>query len=152
MSAYRSNPQEYLTKIACRKALSGDANLILKIHDFLERRSVINFYFSSHGEEHFETGSRPRQVTPPPGPVPAPDPEPYLFFSSIKVLSKNLRPFCDLCGLSCHLFWFVRDSENACLACLKAMTPAQAQGYVKHDINNKGVEPSRAQRNPWTIE
>lgn len=32
VAAYRTNPQQYLTKIACRKALLGDANIIMKIH------------------------------------------------------------------------------------------------------------------------
>lgn len=32
---FRSNPTRYLTKIACRRVLKGDANAILRIHRFL---------------------------------------------------------------------------------------------------------------------
>jgi hypothetical protein len=39
----QAQPYKYLTKIACRRALKGDANAIHRIHRFLEEQGIINF-------------------------------------------------------------------------------------------------------------
>lgn len=160
MCAYRRQPEEYLTKIACRKALAGDANLILKIHEFLERRGVINFYFSPHGQEHFESSFKPRVPRPslckarPPSP--AREAESDLLFNSIKLLSKNLRPFCEQCGLSCGLCWFSepgRVRAVLCAGCVEALPRGEAEHYAKQDFTSKPTPDARGQsRNPWTVE
>ena len=45
----------YLTKIACRRILRGDANRIMRIHNFLESEGVINFGLSLDGLHNFKS-------------------------------------------------------------------------------------------------
>lgn len=40
------DPTRCLTKIACRKLLRGDCNAIFRIHNFLEKVSIINYQVS----------------------------------------------------------------------------------------------------------
>jgi hypothetical protein len=54
---FRSNPDCYLTKIACRRALKGDANAILRVHCFLEQQGLINFGLSPTGTGMFDASS-----------------------------------------------------------------------------------------------
>ena len=51
---FRSSPERYLTKIACRRVLKGDVNAILRIHHFLEEQGIINFGLSPTGGGLFD--------------------------------------------------------------------------------------------------
>lgn len=126
---YRSNPQTYLTATACRRALSGDACGITRIHKFLEHWGIINF--------NVDPESCPQKVLPFPQPAYLSgsnhkdelDEEDEmssekLMVNTIKVLSKNFRPLCDYCGIICGLVWFQQKSvpDKLMSLCVKCYT------------------------------
>jgi hypothetical protein len=47
LHAYWQNPSQYLTYTACRRNLVGDACSILRVHQFLDQRGLINFQVTS---------------------------------------------------------------------------------------------------------
>ncbi len=44
----------YLTKISCRRILRGDVNVIMRIHEFLEKHGIINFSINYDGNYTFK--------------------------------------------------------------------------------------------------
>ncbi len=45
--AYWQNPTQYLNYTACRRSLVGDACAILRVHQFLDQRGIINYNVTS---------------------------------------------------------------------------------------------------------
>lgn len=54
---WRGSPDRYLTKIACRRVLKGDANAIMRVHRFLEQEGLINFGLNPSGNLLFDANS-----------------------------------------------------------------------------------------------
>lgn len=46
-----------MSKIACRKILRGDVNIIMRIHSFLEKEGLINFSLNYDGNFTFKSTS-----------------------------------------------------------------------------------------------
>lgn len=42
VNTYEEDPSRYLSKIACRRILHGDAASILRIYSFLQKEGIIN--------------------------------------------------------------------------------------------------------------
>ncbi|XP_035385313.1 SWI/SNF complex subunit SMARCC1b [Electrophorus electricus] len=60
IDTYRLNPQEYLTSTSCRRNLTGDVCVLMRVHAFLEQWGLINY--------QVEAESRPLPMGPPPTP------------------------------------------------------------------------------------
>lgn len=45
VNLYWANPKNYLTQTACRTAIRGDVNAVMRVHAFLEHHGVINFNY-----------------------------------------------------------------------------------------------------------
>lgn len=45
VTLYWTNPKNYLTQTACRTAIRGDVNAVMRVHAFLEHQGVINFNY-----------------------------------------------------------------------------------------------------------
>ncbi|XP_076865603.1 SWI/SNF complex subunit SMARCC1b isoform X2 [Brachyhypopomus gauderio] len=60
IDTYRLNPLEYLTSTSCRRSLTGDVCVLMRVHAFLEQWGLINY--------QVEAESRPLPMGPPPTP------------------------------------------------------------------------------------
>jgi hypothetical protein len=56
VACYQQNPRRYLTKVAVRRVLRGDVNMIMRVHGFLEREGVVNFGVGRDGNFRWGKG------------------------------------------------------------------------------------------------
>jgi hypothetical protein len=166
-----TEPTRYLTKIACRRALKGDANAIIRIHKFLESEGIINFGLSPTGSLDFERpvlqktpspASRARELPNPntnPDPIDpeGPNSNSLVYNVTTRVLSKTYRSFCVKCGVTCGMVWFQSKhgtSESCvCEKCYSKTTELERQEYEKMDIC-KRIQAEGAARNKlnWSVD
>lgn len=101
-----------MTATTCRRALSGDACGISRIHKFLEHWGIINFNVDPetypdkifpYPMTHFNKLSKQYDELEEFNDLTSSE---KLMINSLKILSKNYRPVCDFCGIICGLVWF----------------------------------------------
>lgn len=167
---FHSDSTRYLTKIACRRALKGDANAILRIHNFLESEGIINFGLAPGGSFDFEypsvrktpTSLLHRHPLPPKEPAPESEPEQpnsnsLVYSITARILSKAYRSFCVKCGVTCGMVWFQSKhgtSESCvCEKCQSKMSDPEKQEYDRMDISRR-IQAEGAARNKlnWSVE
>ncbi|CAD8142980.1 unnamed protein product [Paramecium pentaurelia] len=122
VNLYRSQPSTYLTTIACRKVLAGDACTISRIHGFLQYWGLINY--------SVDPDTCPNKVLPQQALTKGlyrtlqlnakdeldekSDLNQYeiTLINAIKIFSKRYRPGCSFCGILCGLQWYSEKEQT----------------------------------------
>ncbi|CAD8063493.1 unnamed protein product [Paramecium sonneborni] len=121
VNLYKNQPSTYLTTIACRKVLAGDACTISRIHGFLQYWGLINY--------SVDPDTCPNKVLPQQPmtkslyrtlQLNAKDEldeksdlnqNEIALINAIKIFSKKYRPGCSFCGIQCGLQWYSEKEQ-----------------------------------------
>lgn len=117
--AYWQQPSRYLSATACRRALSGDAAALLRVHAFLEAQGIINYHVTAAAVPPALPAAVAAAALPPPPPLSA-APVPLLATRrDAQALPGGLRYVCAQCGAACGALRYenLRDDAKAVWEC-----------------------------------